>query len=288
MPERMTLAIIVIFILTLFCSCGDLELAESSPYPLPSFSPGGEPSPELGSEFLGPVIAVSKENEQRENTFRNFIDENYDSLSAACFGGIAGVGFIDLDLDGCIEMLLFDAGASASMGVQFFDVFDDKVECVSANMSPMAEAFGGEHITDIVVNANYFDDFRLMESADKSQRFFQVVSFNGAADFSYHELIRFGSTNGVLTLNSLAYICEDFDIDSGEVLSAEYKLSGKACTSEEYYAALDLMAKEATDTGLEAKGVFMWEDPSYAADKAGLLAMTDAALKLSRSSLSGV
>lgn len=286
MPKRTTLAIIVVLIFTFFCSCGDMELVDSSAYPQLSFSPSGESSPEVGSEC--PVIAGSEENEQRENFFRSFVDENYDSLSAACFGGIAGLGFIDLDLDGYIEMLLFDAGASASMGVQFFDVFDGKVECVSANMAPMAEAFGGNHFTNIAVNANFFDDFRLMESADKSQRFFQVVSFNGATDFSYYELIRFGSENGMLTLNSLAYIREDYDIDTGEALSAEYKLLGKACTSEEYYAALDLTAKENIDTGLEAKGVFMWDNPSYTADKTGLLAMTDEALKLSKSNAVGV
>ena len=281
MSRRLSLFIMLILIISLFSACDGAQVYPAVS-PLPSPAPTHvitKPEQEL------PAVAISEENARHEELFRSFIDENYDALSAACFGGIAGVGFIDLDLDGCIELLLFDAGASASMGVQFFDVIGGEVQCVSANMLPMAESFGKDHLTDTTVNANYFDDFRLMKDKATGERFFQVVSFNGAADFSYRELIRFGRDGEALTLTPLSYIHEDYDIDTGEVTATEYKLSGLICSEEEYLAALAKTAEEETDTGLEAAGVFLWESSAYSADRAGLLAMTDAALALSRSSM---
>lgn len=282
MSKSLSLVITTILIISLLCACGSDAQLYGGESPLPSSLPA-ESSPDAVSPL--PAAAVSQEDARQKELLRSFIDENYDALSAACFGGIAGVGFIDLDLDGCVELLLFDAGASASMGVQFFDVIDGAVECVSANMQPMADTFGGAHLSQSAVNANYYDDFRLMEEAVTGKRFFQVVSFNGAADFSYRELIRFGSDDGALTISPIAFLHEEYDLDSGEITSTEYKLSGASCTEEEYLTALAQMAEDYADKGLDAAGVFAWESSTYTADKTGMLAMTDAALAFSGSNM---
>lgn len=282
MSKRLVLVTISLLIVSLLSACVSAELYGIAPSPLPDSSPAPTVPIASPAPYSTPAISVSDGGAQLEETYLSFISDNYDKLSAACFGGIAGVGFVDLDLDGRLEMLLFDAGASASMGVQFFDVIDGEVECVSANMLPMSESFGAEHLSGVVVNANYFDDFRLMQSKSSGEQFFQVISFNGAADFSYHEQIRFGSDNGVLTLTSVCYTCESYDLDTGELTSAEYKLFGKRCDESEYLAALEKSSREYTDTELDVQGVFMWEKQEYTADKAGLLAMANAALSLSR------
>lgn len=279
MLKRFSLVFAAMAITALLCACG-AQNAGLSPSPSPSAAAPASPSPDIGAE--SPTPPLSDENGEHKKLFLGFIDENYDGLSAACFGGIAGVGFIDLDLDGSVEMLFFDAGASAAMGVQFFDIIGGAVECVSANMQPMADAFGGAHLSDATVSANYFDDFRLMEDKTTGERFFQVVSANGATDFSYRELIRFGSSDEALTLSSVSYIHEDYDIDTEERIGAEFRLREAVCSEEEYLAAQAEMAANSTDTGYEAAGVFLWENSDlYADGKAGLLAMADAALKLS-------
>lgn len=282
MSKRLVLVTISLLIVLLLSACVSAELYGIAPSPLPDSSPAPTAPVASATPYSTPAISVSDGGAQLEETYLSFISDNYDKLSAACFGGIAGVGFVDLDLDGRLEMLLFDAGASASMGVQFFDVIDGEVECVSANMLPMSESFGAEHLSGVVVNANYFDDFRLMQSKSSGEQFFQVISFNGAADFSYHEQIRFGSDNGVLTLTSVCYTFESYNLDTGELTSAEYKLFGKKCDESEYLAALEKSSREYTDTELDVQGVFMWEKQEYTADKAGLLAMANAALSLSR------
>lgn len=236
----------------------------------PSATVTSEPSPTPAVDDSGNMALYSA-----------FLSENYEALLEVCFGGIAGIGFIDLDLDGCREMILFDGGASASMGLQFFDVAGGQVECVSANMAPLGEAFGGEHFTSVYVNANYFEDFRLMEDAS-GQRFFMVESGNGAIDFSYRELIRFGcDEDSVLTLTPLFYIYQEYDIETGDVTLARYRTGAAETTEAEYAAARSSFDAAHRDLELEAQGVFMWTDNTYAEGREGFLAMAEAAIALS-------
>ncbi len=254
------------------------ETASPSSLIEPSPSSEVQPTTEVGK-------IVSPNNAEREKTFRSFISDNYNKLSEACYGGIAGIGFIDLDMDGGIEMLMFDAGASASMGVQFFDIIDDSVECVSANMKSIGDVFGGDHFTDTYVNANFFEDFRLMQSKKDGEFFFLVSSGNGMEGSVYRELIQFGSSNGSLTLTSLMFKSEEYDPNSGTVLSTECRVNGASSTLDEYTAAYNKIYSEAEDTGLDMKGAFVWENQSFTQDKDGVLAMADTAITRSHDNL---
>lgn len=211
-----------------------------------------------------------------ESMYLAFLETNFDRLNESFLGGVAGVGFIDLDLDGTPELLLFDVGASASMGVQFFDIIGGTVECVSANIQGVGAAFGGANYSTVYVNCNYYDDFRLMQAGDGS-RFFCVESGNGAIDFSYKELITFGSSSEVLSLSNEMYKRTEYD-EEGNELSSRCEIAGQDCTPEEYQAAYDGFFATNTDTGYEEAGVFIWEDSSYDQNYEGVLAMMKAAI----------
>ncbi len=276
--------ITTVLILCLLCSCSNAELSSASVQPsIDSSGSSSQPSASIvpgDPAQASPSQAIVVDNKARGEFFRTFLSDNYQKLSDAFFGGISGIAFIDLDMDGGIEMLIFDAGASAAMGLQFFDIVDDNVECVSANMEAVGTSFGGEHLSDVIVNANTFEDFRLMQDKATDEKFFIVESGNGAADFSYTELIRFGNDNGVPTLQSLVYKHEDYNIDSGDLTGESFKLSGKAANRSVYEAAYSKFFAGVTDTGYVAKGVLLWENTDYEDSLDGLLAMADKALTL--------
>lgn len=268
----------VIIVFSMLCSCGSTGASVSSAIsPASSAKPSGTSSP-AASPSPSPSIKPSPDiNVERKTFFREFLSDNYQKLSDDFPGGISGIGFIDLDLDGGMEMIIFDAGASAAMGAQFFDIVGGKVECVSANMDAIGKDFGGSHISKVAVNANYFDDFRLMKDKSTGKKFFVVKSGNGAADFSYSELVKFGSNNGILTLESLMYKYDNTDTDTGKVTSSSYKVGGKSASAADYNAADKAFSSANEDTGFTAKGAFVWSG-EYGSGQAGLLAMADEAL----------
>ena len=262
----------IAFLLPLLASC--LPQGFSSALDIPSSSPPDCSSSPIPSTFQGKSL---KENIVRAKIFRSFLSDNYNSLSEAFYEGICGIGFIDLDQDGGIEMLLFDAGASAAMGLQFFDIINKKVECVSANMDSVRTTFGGKYSSDTVVNANFFQDFRLMQENGTGKTFFIVNSGNGAADFTYTELIRFGNADGILTLESLLYKYSELDIDTGDVTSESYEVNGTTTNATEYSLAESKLTTSMTDTNYAADGVFSWQG-SYSSNLDSFLAMADEAL----------
>lgn len=227
-----------------------------------------------------PSQAIIIDNKALEKIYRTFLSENYQKLSDAFFSGISGIGFIDLDMDGGIEMLILDAGASAAMGLQFFDIIDGSVECVSANMDTVGTIFGGKHMSNVIVNANTFDSFRLVKNKSTGEKFFIIQSGNGAVDFCYSELVRFGTDNGILTLTSLMYKHEDYDMDSRIITGENFKVNGEDADRSTYEYAYCEFFSNVTDTGYIAKGVFMGENADYELSLDGLVAMTDKALTL--------
>lgn len=281
-------AVLAVIILFSFAGCeGKASLNGETP---PAGSPTGTidvpatnsdlPTDQLPSAEPSALPTPALEDSEAVVIYRSFLNDNYEGLSEACFGGIAGIGFVDLDNDGSREMVLFDAGASASMGVQFFDIIGGRVQCVSANMQPMGEAFGGDHFTDVYVNANLMEDFRLMEDNATGERFFLVESANGNTEFSYHELIRFGSDSGALTLTALTYKYEEYNDETGETTLARYRVSGGDADEAAYTAATDKLYSDSKDVGLECRGVFMWESPDYTDGFKGFMAMAEKALEL--------
>ena len=247
----------IVLMLSFLCSCSVSGFSSALCPPSASSENVSSAADLAATPSQSPTALV--DNTARAKIFRTFLSDNYQELSNTFFEGITGIGFIDLDKDGGIEMLLFDAGASAAMGLQFFDIIEDKVECVSANLNSVGSAFGGKHMSAVVVNANSFQDFRLIQNKETDELFFVVNSGNGAADFMYRELIRFGCNGGVLTLTSLMYIYSEIDIDSGAVTGAIYKVNGEEVSAAEYSNALEKFDSGMTDTGYIAKGVFFSE-----------------------------
>lgn len=219
------------------------------------------------------------DNEEWKSIYKNFLTESYETLKEACIGGIAGIGFIDLDLDGAGEMLIFDFGASAAMGVQIFDIVDGHVECVSANMEFVRDKFAGDHFSSQYVNTGLFESFRLMEDNKTDKRFFMVESGNGATDFNYQEWIYFGNEDDVVTLTSKLYKHEDFDED-GEVVAAVCAQGDVSVSLDRFEEELVILQGASTDTQYEAKGTFIWEDESYYEEFNGFMDMVDNSLEI--------
>ncbi len=245
--------------------------AAATPAPTPTAAPTAEPTSPPATPSPTPA------GPDWQALYTAYLTENYTALAQACYGSVAGVGFIDLDLDTVPELLVFDAGASASMGVQFFDIADGAVECVSASSVEVGELFGGAHfVPNLYVNANYFQDFRLREAADGSL-YFEVNSYNGAEDFRYSEIIRFRSDGGVLTLETVACAQTALNPETQAELYTVYTVGDTPIDQAAYN---DILAQDAAaaDLGYEARGVFVWEDKSYGQDAQGFAAMLAAAV----------
>ncbi len=272
---RKYILFLLIALLTLsLCGCdGTAVPTPDTSSPADSVSPSPDASTETDipdpSESPEPTETpvVKLDNEDRASRFLSYIEENYDKLLALCHGYIAGIGFIDLDCDTGIEMLIFDGGASAAMGVQFFDIVEDSVECISASSQPENAEMKGKYYTDVYVNANLFEDFRRLKDNNNDEEFFIVESGNGAIDFIYRELIRFGcGDKGQLTLEALMYKYEEYDMDTGKLLSTKYTLSGQEASQTKYDEARTALFSKAEDTKYEASGVFLWEEPGSSAE----------------------
>lgn len=286
--------ILILFLIFTLClpalACTQLlpdEAASPSPEstepPAATDAPEAEPTDEVSLQGDEPEPAAAPGAEELA-MYSDFLSENYDRLSELCYGGIAGVGFIDLDLDDAPELVLFDSGASASMGVQLFDIVDENgtIECVSANMVELGSTFGGEYFSLVYVNTNYFDDFRLMRGNDGSMAFY-VSSGNGSIDFSYTELISFSGVPGsggqtVLRPASVLYRRDEYDMDSGDVTDSRCRVDGDDCSVEDYEQRLSAYETDFNDTGYTAAGVFVWADKSYSNDFTGFMSMVSAAI----------
>lgn len=272
----------LILALALLCACSEggasLKAASPSASVAAPVSPADTEEATASPSTPAPTLPAGLDNTEQCRVYRTFLSDNYKALSDAFTGGISGIGFLDLDCDGGIEMVLFDSGASAALGAEFFDIVDGRVECVSSNLDTVGKAFGGSHLSSVVVNANRFDDFRLMESTDATQQFFVVQSGNGARDFKYNELIKFGhDKNNVLTLESLYYKYQDTD-DNGNVTNESYKVAGTSAAKPEYDAADKTFQKSVTDMKYTAKGIFIWDSgANYETSSAGLQQMAEKA-----------
>lgn len=266
--------------LALLCACSTTGTSIKNASPsaaAASDSPSAAASASASPETTAPAV----DNAARCRSFRTFLSDNYKTLSAAFNNGISGIAFLDLDCDGGIEMVLFDAGASAALGAEFFDLdADGAVECVSSNLDAVGKTFGGRELSSVIVNANRFDDFRLMQGSGNTQ-YFVVQSGNGALDFKYTELVRFGrDKNDVLTLESLYYDYQDMD-DDGNVTNESWKVAGKSATKAEYDAAVKDFEKNAADMKYTAKGVSILDSgANYETSAAGLQQMAEKAYTL--------
>ena len=205
-----------------------------------------------------------------------YITDNQEQLENLAYPGFTGAGFIDLDLDGVPELVLFDTGASAAMGVWLFDIVDGTVQCISSGVT-LEDSLQGPWYSTLVINAGYFEDFMLYRST-LGDSFF-INSGNGAEDFYYRELIRFGrGDNDVLTLESVAFQYVENDLD-GNVISTRYTLSGQDADEAAYNAFMEQFQEDYVYSGYEPAGVFIWGEDQFAPENDGLLQMLQAAVE---------
>ena len=278
MKKYVSIILALCLVLSL-AACGKEAAPVPTPAPTPVVTavPVPAATPEA-TEAPAPVETAAPAPEAWETLYSSFLTANYRTLADACYGFVAGLGFIDLDLDTVPELLVFDAGASSSMGVQFFDIVNGKVECVSASSVAVGDAFGGDFYDPrLNVNTTAFASFRLKEGSDGAL-YFEVTSHNGAEDMRYSELIRFTKNpGGVLALQTLA--CQQTAVDPATQteLYTVYTVGDQPIEKSQYDSILTTAAA-AIDYGYEAGGVFLWEDKGYGQDILGFNAMLEAAL----------
>ena len=267
------------------CACADRLFAPAQQTPIVISDTvsevTAEPAPTEDPEATAPpqpaVLTLAEPIEGWSDSYLTFLDDNYDILAALWPEGLTGVGFIDLDLDGTPEMLLFDQGASATLGVQLFDLVDGAVECVSSVLESAADAFGGEYFSPVSVCASFFESFRLCQT--DTGYVFWVLSANGTMESSWEEIIRFDGKDGVLTPSSVCARFLESDPEADAVLSERFTAAGQPVEKDAYEAAASLFSN-GRDTGYEARGVFLWNDMGrYDTTYDGLMAMAHDAVE---------
>ena len=276
--KRLEFLMLAAVIALLLCACGAAGAEASAQDPAAVVTVEAEPTQapaEETSDATAPPAPMTLELPEPADgwadSYLNYLDDNYDIFAALWPEGLTGVGFIDLDLDGTPEMILFDLGASATLGVQMFDVLDGQVYCVSSVQENAAGAFGDEHFSRVSVCTSYFEAFRLSVTANGYC--FWVDSANGTLESSWDELIRFDCEDGVLTPVSVCGRFLETDGETGAVVAERYTVAGGEADAESYTAAFKTYS-EARDTGYSAAGVFLWSDiQRYDTTYDGLMAM---------------
>lgn len=275
---RKMLALLLFLIMMLgLTACQAMpQEGEVSKEPLSTMLPGDtEPIlPATNSDISKPE--ETPETVDWAELYLDYCKSNREILEGPNYPGFTGAGFIDLDLDNVPELVLFDTGASAAMGVSLFDIVEGQVQCISSSSSAMDDALKSPWYSNVVINAHYFEDFMLYRSTKGDC--FCVNSGNGAEDFYYRELIRFGrGENGGLTLESLAFQYVENDLDGNEV-SARYTLSDQESDKAAYDTYIAQFEKDYVYSGYEPAGVFIWGEERFDPAEGGLLEMVAAAV----------
>ncbi len=254
------------------CACGaaQTEAAATAAPTEEAVTPApATPEPTPPPEPVEPTFPAAPEG--WAEGYLSFLENNYDIFAALWPEGLTGVGFIDLDLDGMPEMVVFDLGASATLGVQLFDQLDGQVFCVSSVLDSAAGAFGDEHFSPISICTSFFESFRL--SRTEEGFCFWVTSANGTLESTWDELVRFGSVDGVLTPESVCGRYLESDPETGLVVQERYTVAGEPSDAASYNAAAAVYSG-GEDLGYDAQGVFLWNDMTrYDTTFDGFLAM---------------
>ncbi len=263
--RRFSAVLLAVGLILSLCACGGGEVRQDAPasevketeIPVvlaPTAVPREEPADQP------PALTVSEPVVGWEESYLTFLSDNYDIFAALWPEGLAGVGFMDLDLDGTPEMLVFDLGASATMGVHLFDLKDGKVYCVSSAMDSVSGAFDPAYLTAVSVCANYFESFRLLRGEDGCA--FWVESANGTLESAWNEIIRFDCADGVLVPVSVCSRYLENNPETGVVITEDYTV-GEAQSDEEGYMQAALPYTQGEDMGYEGSGLFLWNNMKH-------------------------
>ena len=286
--KRRTMIIFTAVMLVLLCACRAAKPEDAAVTTVPSETVSAEtltPAPSETPEPTDPPTGIPDQVPLPEldepvdgwaEAYLAFLDDNYDILAALWPDGMTGVGFIDLDLDGTPELVLFDQGASATLGAQLFDLIDGQVYCVSSVLDSAKGAFDDAYFSPVSVCTSYFEAFRLSSTEDGYV--FWVSSSNGTMESSWDELVTFACEDGVLVPESVCSGLLEIDPETGVVVTESYAVGGESADAEAYQAAVSAYT-DAADTGYEGKGVFLWNDMQrYDTTYDGFMAMAEDAV----------
>ena len=258
--------------------CAMTACGATAPEPAPSETLLAPPTVS-GTATLAPAVpetvVLPAPAEGWADSYLQFLEGSFDIFSALWPEGVSGMGFIDLDLDGTPELVVFDQGASITLGAHIFDLVDGKVYCVSSALDSAGGAFDGTYLSPADVCTNLFESFRL--SRTEEGWCFWVDSSNGTMETTWDEFIRFDCVNGVLTPKAVCYRYLEYDPASGLVAGEEYTVSGAPADRAAYEAAADIY-RNGLDAGYEAKGVFLWNGSYDTAAYEGFTALAQAAV----------
>ena len=203
-----------------------------------------------------------------------FVSDNYDQLYTTCGEMISGMGFSDLDRDGTPELVIFNSGASAAMGALIFDFVDGAVVCVTDGMAGAGETDAFSPSSDVLVECNGMEDFLLVSDDAAGEEFYVLDSGNGALDFERRALLRFGcDEQNLLTIETLMSRLDTMDDTSGQLVSSQCEVSGESVTAQEYDTQHTAFFAGVRSTGFTIPGVMSWDEPTYANDYDGCMAM---------------
>jgi len=277
--QRFWSLMLVLALLMCLGACGKTaEPVQSAP------APGTEPAadavlPESAGESEESVPPEEPEQtlpaaaEGWQESYLTFLSDNYDIFAALWPEGLSGVGFIDLDLDGTPEMLIFDFGASATMGVHLFDLVDGQVYCVSSALDSVSGAFDSRYLKTVSVCANYFESFRLIRNGDDLS--FWVESANGTLESTWGEIIRFDCVDGVLVPVSVCSRYLESNPETGVVFREEYTV-GEETADEAGYTRAAEPYTGGEDMGYDGSGLFLWNNMKhYDTTYEGFMAMAE-------------
>ena len=276
--RRFSAVLLAVGLILSLCACGGGEVRQDAPasevketeIPVvlaPTAVPREEPADQP------PALTVSEPVVGWEESYLTFLSDNYDIFAALWPEGLSGVGFIDLDLDGTPEMLVFDLGASATMGVQLFDLVDGQVYCISSVMDSATGAFDPTYFTPVSVCASYFESFRLIRNGDDLS--FWVESANGTLESTWGEIVRFDCADGVLVPVSVCSRYLESNPETGVVFREEYTVGGEVSDEESYLRAAEPYTL-GEDMGYDGSGLFLWNNMKhYDTTYEGFMAMAE-------------
>lgn len=266
-----------LIILVVLCLCCTLGACSANKESVPPATPAPTQAPTALPEFVPSAPEEATGERQEFALYREFLGVNYVPLTQSCTF-ISGVGLCDLDLDGVAELILFDAGASSAMGVQFFDIADGEVVCVSASCVEVGSRYKGAGFDKRhYVNTADFSAFRLVENG-VGEVFFTVTSMNGDDTLRFIERFRFGCNDGLLTLSALCCANEGYDGETGEKKYTVYTRDDETL-SEQEYNAINQMLDTANDLGYTLSGFFHWQGEDFSTEYGGVMAMFDMAVQ---------
>lgn len=220
------------------------------------------------------TLTLPPEEDGWRDSYLTFLNNCFDIFSALWPEGVSGFGFIDLDLDGTPELVVFDQGTSAAMGAHLFDLQDGWVWCVSSGLDSAAGAFTPDYLSSVSVCANFFESFRLCRT--DAGWCFWVDSANGTMETAWDEFVRFDCVDGILTPVSVCQRYLRCDPNTGAVVEEDYTAAGASVDQAAYQTAADAYL-EAQDAGYEAKGVFRYELGFDTTTPEGFMALARAA-----------